>query len=811
MKVSYRNLSLCCTIWASLVIVPAYGQVSAATRNGSVNTSSAKTRAKPPTSAAQTTAAPMPAPKVEHITVSRHIPLTANGVTNLTPGGGLMPPQTAPRSQSGLTRDFIAKQAPTANIAALVADLPGVNFSSQDPFGLTGNNMTMRGMTQAQIGYLFEGAPMADPINYQPYSSMMVDSENLGSVTVSQGSPDLDAPLYNAVGGQITATEINPSHKQRGFVDLAGGTHSANKEFIRYETGDIGNTGIRGFVSFSHTSYNNWRGPGGLFRYHIDSKFVKEWGDGNSISAIFSFNRQQQTSWRSPTLSQWNKYGDSFNYAGSFTQGDPTFYGLQITNMNAETVILPSHFTLTKNLKLHVTPYFEHQFGPSNAGESIPTTGGYMGTQRYDSLVGIPTGNGSVLTEGVDPWDQKSGSLNMSLDWTRGHNKLSVGYWYNYTSHQELSTFRQVYADGSYSNSPIIDATNGRILTGYDLNFKQQVNTLFIADTLNLLHDRLTLSAGFRAAMVSRTGTNNVPGADPYYKAGNYFEPLPQFAASFKITPHDQIFVNGTTAFRAPASVEAYSQIFDPNNSHAVEQPGSLKPEYSIGEEIGFRHSGFVNVAVSLFNLNMTNHQVTSMNYIPGTTQLISEPINIGGQTSRGIQAEIGLRRWHHISPYFSGQYLHATMDNNYNAGGGNYLPTAGKIAVESPKFTGAIGLNYDDGRFFGNFALRYVDSQYTTFMDDEKIPSYITSDITLGYRMKKLGPAKAPQIQLNIMNIGDNHYLSGGSSFTSNAHPVNTVAGGLYKSSTGGASTSAPIYLVGGAFAAMVSVSAGF
>ena len=811
MKVSYRNLSLCCTIWASLVIVPAYGQVSAATRNGSVNTSSAKARAKPPANAAQTKTAPLPTPKVEHITVSRHLPPTANGVTNLTPGGGLMPPQTAPRSQSGLTRDFIAKQAPTANIAALVADLPGVNFSSQDPFGLTGNNMTMRGMTQAQIGYLFEGAPMADPINYQPYSSMMVDSENLGSVTVSQGSPDLDAPLYNAVGGQITATEINPSHKQRGFVDLAGGTHSGNKEFIRYETGDIGNTGIRGFVSFSHTSYNNWRGPGGLFRYHVDSKFVKEWGDGNSISAVFSFNRQQQTSWRSPTLSQWNKYGDSFNYAGSFTQGDPTYYGLQITNMNAETVILPSHFTLTKNLKLHVTPYFEHQFGPSNAGESIPTTGGYMGTQRYDSLVGIPTGNGSVLTEGVDPWDQKSGSLNMSLDWTRGHNKLSVGYWYNYTSHQELSTFRQVYADGSYSNSPIIDATNGRILTGYDLNFKQQVNTLFIADTLNLLHDRLTLSAGFRAAMVSRTGTNNVPGADPYYKAGNYFEPLPQFAASFKITPHDQIFVNGTTAFRAPASVEAYSQIFDPNNSHAVEQPGSLKPEYSIGEEIGFRHSGFLNVAVSLFNLNMTNHQVTSMNYIPGTTQLISEPINIGGQTSRGIQAEIGLRRWHHISPYFSGQYLHATMDNNYNAGGGNYLPTAGKIAVESPKFTGAIGLNYDDGRFFGNFALRYVDSQYTTFMDDEKIPSYITSDITLGYRMKKLGPAKAPQIQLNIMNIGDNHYLSGGSSFTSNAHPVNTVAGGLYRSSTGGASTSAPIYLVGGAFAAMVSVSAGF
>ncbi|POF63944.1 hypothetical protein KMAL_04770 [Novacetimonas maltaceti] len=815
MNVSYRNLSLCCTVLASLVVVPAYGQGVVTTREGGANASLRSKAGHAPATAKAARPAPaatdaQPHSNVEQIRVTSHGITTSNGVNNLTPGGGLMPTQTAPRSQSGVTRDFIAKQAPTANISSLVAELPGVNYSSQDPFGLTGNNMTMRGMTQAQIGYLFEGAPMADPINYQPYTSMMVDSENLGSVTVSQGSPDMDAPLYNAVGGQISAQEINPSHHQGGFVDLAGGTHSANKEFIRYETGDIGNTGIRGFVSFSHTSYNNWRGPGGLFRYHIDSKFVKEWGDGNSISAIFSYNRQQQTAWRSPSLKQWKQYGDSFNYDGDFTRGDSLFYGLAISNLNSQTIILPSHFTLAKNLKLHVTPYYEHQFGPSNGGENIPTTGGYMGTQQYNSLVGIPKGTGSILTESIDPWNQKSSSLNMSLDWTAGHNKLSVGYWYNYTTHEELSTFNRVFNNGSYSNSPIVVADTGRILTGYDLNFKQQVNTLFIADTLKLLHDRLILSAGFRAAMVSRTGTNNVPGADPYYKAGNYFEPLPQFSASYRITKHDQIYINGTTAFRAPASVEAYSQIFDPNASHAVEQPGSLKPEYSIGEEIGFRHSGFYNVAFSLFNLNMTNHQVTSLNYIPGTNQLISEPINIGGQTSRGAQIEFGLRRWHHISPYLSGQYLHATMDNNFNAGGGNYLPTAGKVAVESPRFTGAIGLNYDDGTFFGNFALRYVDSQYTTFMNDEKIPSYITSDIALGYRMKKLGPAKAPQIQLNIMNIGDNHYLSGGSSFTTNAHPTRTVAGNMYMSN-GVAKTSAPVYLVGGAFAAMVSVSAGF
>lgn len=197
---------------------------------------------------------------------------TSNGVTNTTAGGGLMPIERAPRSQSGVTRDYIAKQTPTTSIVNLMASLPGVVAAKTDPLGMSpGDTMTMRGLTQAQIGFLFEGAPEADPINYGVSTSTIVDSENLGSMTVSQGSPDLDAPLINAAGGQIAAFEINPSHKMGGFTDFMGGTHSANKQFIRFNTGDIGNSGIRGFMSFSHTASNNSRGPGNQHRYHVDS------------------------------------------------------------------------------------------------------------------------------------------------------------------------------------------------------------------------------------------------------------------------------------------------------------------------------------------------------------------------------------------------------------------------------------------------------------------------------------------------------------------------------------------------------------
>ena len=102
----------------------------------------------------------------------------------------------------------------------------------------------------------------------------------------------------------------------------------------------------------------------------------------------------------------------------------------------------------------------------------------------------------------------------------------------------------------------------------------------------------------------------------------------------------------------------------------------------------------------------------------------------------------------------------------HYDAGV-DYLPTAGKIAVASPRWSGSLNLQYDDAHLFGNFALRYVGSQFSTFMDDQSISSHITSDLTVGYRLSSFGVAKHPRIMLNLMNLGDNHHLSGPSSFT--------------------------------------------
>ena len=227
-----------------------------------------------------------------------------------------------------------------------------------------------------------------------------------------------------------------------------------------------------------------------------------------------------------------------------------------------------------------------------------------------------------------------------------------------------------------------------------------------------------------------------------------------------------------------------------------------MKPEYSIAEEVGYRYSGArVIGSLTLFNYNFTNRQITTVLDLNGA--LIGGTINAGGQTSRGVDAEIGSRPWHHLSPYLSGEYLYATIDNDI-AAGGDLLPTAGKIAVRSPRFQGAIGLSYDDGTLFGVASVKYVSSQYATFTDDERSPDHTQADIALGVRLPSIRFVQHPQLRLNLVNVTDSAFLSGVANPTTNAQ--NTL--GRYGTLIAGQS---PTYFVGGGFAALLTASAGF
>lgn len=762
-----------------------------------------------------------PRPKTETITVTGSNPVeSADGVTGRAPGGGMMSEQTEAKAITTVGRDFIAKLAPITSAAQMIQFAPGTNIASSDPFGLSDQtSVNVRGMNQSELGYLYDGAPIADISAYDPYTSQWGDTENYQEVQLSQGTSDINAPLVSATGGQMNIRTVDPSHNFGGLVDYSYGLHKTNRGFIRVNTGDILNTGLRGYISYSNATYGTWRGPGRGQRRHIDSKFMKEWGQGNSISFVEAYNENNQPVYAPVTAQQWRQSGNSFNYtANPFETNEAgSYWQTEVGDWRSLILVAPMHFTLTRNLSLHITPYLYWGSGGSGMGQwDMPVNNYNPSTGQNENLV-LPypglayddSGTQSFHGDGYYLMREYHPGITGHLDYKVGrHQTLSLGAFYDYYDDAEVTNISQLGPNGDPPNT--WGAYGLKFPNGYEYNLflnyhmiTQSVG-LYVSDSTSWLNDRLKLNAGFKYVMMNRAGTNNYDNAVPYDVSTNYATPLPRLSGSYMIDDHDQVFFDVATSFRMPTTNSYFSGV--PGNTMGI--GGSVKPEFAISEELGYRHFGLYNLTINLFNYNFTNRNITTNTIVNGSS-FAGVSMNAGGQTVRGADVEFGLRPWHHFSPYMSGEYLYARTDNNLPATADNgaldYLPTAGKRAPMAPEWTTSAALSYDDSHIFGNFMYRWIGRQYSDFMDQESLPAHGQIDMTLGYRLPDMWRLKHPQIQLNMYNLASWHYRSGIQSLSNNTNPTMGVRGNMIDSS------GAPAYLIASTFAMMVTATTGF
>jgi len=752
---------------------------------------------------------PANAKNTENVVVTGHNPVqSANGVTGRAPGGGLMSVETAARAQTTVTRDLIAKLPPSTTAAQIVQFAPGTNVATSDPFGFSDQtDIVVRGLNQDEIGYLYEGLPISDIDSYLPYASEWGDAENYQEVSLAQGTVDLSAPLINSAGGELSINLRDPPDHFGGLIDYSYGSHKTDREFLRVDLGELGHTGINGYISYSNATYNTWRGPGRGMRRHTDAVFEKNWGDGNKVKWVLGYNENNNPSYVNPTLSEYQQNRNSNNYDGTLTSPEDTSYWpLALGAWRNLNTSMPSHFTLTDRLTLDVIPYFYWGSGGGGGGSVLSTTGNYLGTEP----VNLPLNNnpalvqpdGTFLAQTYFIAQEFHPGINAHLDYRLGsHNVVTVGSWYDYYDDRQEQGYAQPAANGdppNYWGSNLLKFSNGQTLYGENYHLKTQINGLYIGDTLSLLNDRLEFKAGFKEVIVNRVGTNNLPGPQ-YNVAVNDAQPLPRVSVKYNINQTSMLFADAAANFRVPTAVNYFSSYS--GTSYYSQGNTALKDEFSIEEELGYRYQGLLNASVTLFNYNFTNRNLATVEILNGAQQ--DREINAGGQTVRGVDGEMGLRPWHHLSPYISGEYLYATTDNNLSTSG-DYLPTAGKIAIRSPRWQTTAGLSYDDGTFFTTLLYRWVDMQYGDFMNQESIPAHNEFDASIGLRLPSIGFAKHPQIQLNLYNLGGSSYLSGVATPTTNAKPTTGVFGTVIPGSS-------PAYFVASNFAAMVTLTTGF
>ncbi|MBF0877087.1 TonB-dependent receptor [Gluconobacter cerevisiae] len=787
----------------------------------------------------------------EHVSVSGHHSYF-DGVTRRDVGGGLMQKQDAAKSVSAISRDYIEKQSPGQDPMQLIALLPGANVTSSDPAGLTGSHMSARGLDQSQMGFTLEGFPINDIGNFAVYSQEIADSENLRKISLAQGSADLDSPHLSATGGVVDMYMIDPKMKKGGAFDVTYGSYAYTRGFLRLDTGKIGQTNLRAYFSGSYATEDAIHSEATNRKLHAEAKFVNDWGDGNRVSLAIVGNRLYNYLTPSTNMASWDTYGfgvkdqyvaPCYNgntctrpngttfknnsgatisntvYNGTYKQNDANYYKLHQNPFTNIYTSAPSTFKLTDHLVLTETPYFWYGNGSGGAAYGVP--GNWGKTSMGGTLDGKTPEKGSLLYEPSITTTYRPGAVT-KLTLTTGANRLMVGYWFEYAKQSQTAPATGIAANGTpwniWGGGPNYVFNDGTTYQYRQSLTQTRTHVMFIGDSLSLFNNKLTIDAGLKYAIVSRDGHNFLPDTSTGpYVGKTYYEPLPTASIRYQINPEMQVFVSGSTNFRIPTNYSLYDAgtYYLPSktsagNYYSTQATQNQQPEISISEEAGWRYTGpTVMASVTYFHYNFTNRMFQSTQCLDATCgNYASTNINAGGQSTNGVDAEIGTRPiFYHIRPYASFEYVDARTTSNLLSSSGNkidYMPTNGKFAPETPKYQVGFNLDYDDGNIFGAYKLKYVAKQYASFMNDESIPGYVKMDITVGYRFKNLGFLQAPNVKFNLTNISNNHYLGFPTSPKVNAQTQTGIFGNSIKGT-------APTYMIAAPFAAMGSISAGF
>ncbi|GAA4488404.1 TonB-dependent receptor [Gluconacetobacter asukensis] len=732
--------------------------------------------------------------------------LSVTGSTRRNSGGGLLSMTKDVKSSVAASRAYILTRPASANPEQLMAMQPGAVVASQDPYGVEPGNITVRGLNNNEIIWLYENSPITNDGTFFPQE--VVDGLNLEEVRLSPGASNFDLPGSNGAAGSIRMALHNPAHKMGGYVNVTYGSYNTRQVFGRFETGDIGNTGLRGFVSYSNFLGDDWRGPGRNWREHIDTKWIKDWHNGSQTTLAVEWTKLNFQLERPPSMASWEQFGKNYNYTSKFTNGDTNYYKLHQNVYEGMFATLNQKFVVTDNLVIEADPYLYYARAASPGGSVLSTSSAYYGTEKISGL-SLITGNGTTpnsatLYSNAPALFMRSG-INASVAWSLGkHHKLIFGDWYAYTEQTSRGQFNYLTASGSPkslwgASSSAVYLPDGRLYTTSDVLNRIQTNQIFLGDRASYLNHRLALEAGFKYMFYRAQDFNRIPGMT-YNVNNNQTAPMPSLGARYDFNDQHEIFLDAGVNSRVPDPSQIADSVSATTGKITGRASRDQKIETSIIEELGYRYTGrLVNAQLTLFNYNFTNRQVQTV--VSQNNALVTQYVNAGGQTSRGADASVGTTPFHHFSLFVSGEYLHATIDNNIPTTG-TVLPTKGKTATGSPTWTGNIGVTYDDSRLFGNIQMHYVSSQFSTFMNDERLPGYKTVDMSLGYRFHDMGRVKAPKLQLNFVNLTNNHYLAGIYSTQFNAKTTQ----GLNGTSVAGGT---PLYIVGSGFAAMFSVSA--
>ncbi|OUJ04455.1 TonB-dependent receptor [Acetobacter malorum] len=727
--------------------------------------------------AAQT--APKTATKAPASRHSKPADLESRGTESVSVTGRQL---TGRDAEQAVTKAIMRQFVPGTSPYKMLDRMPGVSFSSTDPFGIDsfGANLYVRGFFMNQLGVTVDGVPLNDQ-TYQSINGMSLASsiipDDIQSMRMSQGAGSVELPSTNTLGGTIQIGSSDPSEKRGGKISQSFGSYNSYRTYVRLDSGKLNDTGTRFYTSYARTDEGMWMGKGDQFMQQVDAKLVQPIGNRSRMSAFFNWSTLAQWNypdtsigilknlgWRTPHL--YPNYGLAYGIANGTRPVPPGYNnvpgidGADIAMYDggqSETNFMGGlHFdlALTDRLTWNTTVYGHSQ------------TGYYSYTDSED-----PSPNGAPFSEEVWQNRQERYGIDTSLRYKWGRHTIEGGVWYE-NNNQQAGLFN--YQEPLLGEGAPLKAVGpynvyGRaFMQGYNFQWTTNVMQFHLQDSVQLTPG-LVLHAGFKSMVATTAGGANYNNADwtgadalpnGSMTASQAF--LPHINLDWHLNDHHEFYVDVAENMRA-YEVSAFGV---GNSIYSVQDQATFQAQKKAAEPSkawvylgGYRYtSRYLQANATIYHASLIHPLLAAA--VGSLTNPVSQVIDFGHISMTGANGAITLTPIPGLNFTNTLSYNKGTYDRNVDTVGG-YYALSGKNIVNYPAWMYKTALSYTWKGATAHFDANYFGRRYYSFMNDTSVPGYWVANAGLEYRFGDMSVLKNVTASFNVYNLFNNKYIS--------------------------------------------------
>ncbi len=667
--------------------------------------------------------------------------------------------------------------APGTSPLRAIEKLPSVNVQSADPFGAYewSTRVTIRGFNQNQLGFNLDGIPLGD-MTYGNHNGLHISraasSDNIGRVTVSQGSGSITTQSTSNLGGTLEFFTIDPKDVLGVDASATYGSSNTIRGFVRLGVGSA--DGARAFGSVQYYKADKWKGEGEQHQLIANAKAVLPLGDA-TLDGYISYSDRAEQDYQDLSQEMINRLGydwDNFgplNYAlavrvadiganrgdtgtaplnpaagtvypAPITSIDDAYYdasGLRKDTLGALGLAAPLGSALTAHLK----GYYHH-----NEGQ------GTWATPYVNSPTGVP-----IAVRTTEYTIDRYGVFgDVTADF--GANHLIVGGWFE---NNDFEQARRFYAltSRTVAGVDLLKFQTNPFFTQWDIKFQTKTLQYYVQDDIAIGDARISL--GWKGFKVDNHAAPVISGGRTAgdLSVEDWFQP--HVGVNYDFGGGLEAFAGFTSVTRAFVSSTTSGPFSSTQTGFDAIKP-FLKPESSNTYEAGIRYGGGgFHLVLAAYHVDFRNRLLT----IPTSVGIVGAANalqNVGSVRAQGLEATAEYK----TGPWtLFGSYSY--NDNTYRdnvvitaRGTTTIIPTAGKSVVDSPKHLAHLELAYDDDTRFFRVATNAMSRRYFTYTNDKSVDGRAVVDLALGYRFD-LGMRKPLEVQFNVTNLFDLNYVS--------------------------------------------------